>query len=153
MTNGRTPVRAAGGCSARWPRCTKRRSSHQQFAQQADQEALTELHAFAADPANEFFNDLRGIMADIVEVADRQGQTLPLKDVYIRAAMLHPEVSKVIIARQQGVNARQLTQAAQRAKGAAVSVRGSAPVGGLNGAEPTSIRESIEAAIESHSRL
>jgi hypothetical protein len=66
--------------------------------------------------------------------------------------MLHPEVSKVIMARQQGANARQLTAAAQRARGAAVSVKGAAPVGNPNGHEPTSIRESIEAAIESHSR-
>jgi hypothetical protein len=58
-----------------------------------------------------------------------------------------------MLARQQGVNAQKLTAAARTAKAAAVSVRGSAPVGNPNGAEPSSIRESIEAAIESHSRV
>jgi hypothetical protein len=125
----------------------------QQITQQAAWGARSEMEAFAQDPKHEFFNDLRGTMADMIEVAERQGREMSLQEAYQRAALLHPEVSKVIIARQQGNQARQLTAAAQRAKAAAVSVRGSAPVGSPNGPEPSSIRESIEAAIESHSRL
>lgn len=124
-----------------------------QVAQQADGAARTELQAFAADPKNRFFNDLRESMADMIEVAQRQGYDLSLEDAYQRAGLLHPEISKVMMAERQGVNAHQLTQAAQRAKAAAVSVRGAAPVGNPNGAEPSSIRESIEAAIEQHSRF
>lgn len=124
----------------------------QQVAMQADANARNDLGAFASDPKNEFLDDLRNIMADLMEVANRQGYELSLRDAYDRAAQLHPEVSKVILARQQGANARQLTQAAQRAKGAAVSVRGSAPSGNPNTPEPSSIRESIEAAIDAHSR-
>lgn len=125
----------------------------QQIQQQATYAAHSEMAAFAQDPKNEFFGDLRGIMADLIEVAERQGYEMSLPEAYQRAALLHPEVSRVIIARQQGANARQLTANAQRARSAAVSVRGSAPVGSPSGAEPSSIRESIEAAIESHSRL
>jgi len=124
----------------------------QRVAQEASSQAMGEMQAFAADPQHEFFGDLRLTMADILEVAQRQGYPVTLAEAYDRAAMLHPEVSKVIMARQQGANARQLTAAAQRARGAAVSVKGAAPVGNPNGHEPTSIRESIEAAIESHSR-
>jgi molybdopterin-biosynthesis enzyme MoeA-like protein len=90
-------------------------------------------------------------MADIIEVAERQGRQMSLAQAYERAAMLHPEVSKVMLARQQGSNARQLTQAAQRARSAAVSVKGAAPVGNPVASEPTSIRDSIEAAIAAHS--
>lgn len=111
-----------------------------------------EIDAFAADPARKYFPDLRDIMADLVEVAQKQGGDMSLADAYDRAALLHPEISKVIIAQRQGVNAHQLTQAAQRAKAAAVSVVGSAPIGNPNPSEPSSIRESIEAAIEAHSR-
>jgi hypothetical protein len=122
----------------------------QAIVQQADGEARSELETFASDPANEFFSDLRYEMADIIELGEKHGRDITLEQAYQRAAMLHPEVSKVMLARQQGVNARSLTQAAQRAKGAAVSVRGSAPVGGPVGREPNSIRESIEAAISQH---
>ena len=125
----------------------------QAAAQQIETSTRTAMQQFAADPKNEFFNDLRGTMADMIEVAERQGVNLTLDEAYQRSSMLHPEVSRVILARRQGVNAQQLTQAAQRAKGAAVSVKGAAPVGNPNSPEPTSIRESIEAAIESYSRV
>ena len=125
----------------------------QAAAQQIEVSTRTAMQQFASDPKNEFFNDLRGTMADMIEVAERQGMSMSLADAYQRAAMLHPDVSRVMLARQQGVNAQQLTAAARTAKAAAVSVRGSAPVGNPNGVEPSSIRESIEAAIESHSRV
>jgi hypothetical protein len=121
-----------------------------QVVQQAEGEARSELDVFAQDPKNEFFGDLRYEMADIIELGEKQGRTITLAQAYERAAMLHPEVSKVMLARQQGASARNLTQNAQRAKAAAVSVRGSAPVGGPVGREPNSIRESIEAAISQH---
>jgi hypothetical protein len=122
-------------------------------AQRTQEEARTELVSFAQDPKHEFMEDVRVLMADIIEVADKQGMNLPLQDVYDRACALHPEVSKVIMARQQGANAQQLTQKAQRARAAAVSVRGVAPVGNPTASEPSSIRDSIEAAIEAHSRV
>jgi len=126
-------------------------SRQNQLVQAAEGEARSELEQFAADPANEFFNDLRHEMADIIELGERRGRDISIADAYKQAAMLHPEVSKVMLARQQGVNARQLTQNAQRARSAAVSVRGTAPVGNPAGPEPSSIRESIEAAISAHS--
>jgi len=126
-------------------------SRQNQLVQAAEGEARSELEQFAADPANEFFNDLRVEMADIIELGERRGRDISIADAYKQAAMLHPEVSKVMLARQQGVNARQLTQNAQRARSAAVSVRGTAPVGNPAGPEPSSIRESIEAAISAHS--
>jgi hypothetical protein len=121
--------------------------------QQTNEQARTELLAFAQDPQHEFISDVRELMADLIEVADKQRMPLALQDAYDRACALHPEVSKVIMARQQGVNAQQLTQKAQRAKSAAVSVKGVAPVGNPTAVEPSSIRESIEAAIEAHSRV
>jgi hypothetical protein len=122
-----------------------------QLMQSAEGEARSELETFAADPANEFFQDLRQEMADIIELGEKRGRDISIPEAYRQAAMLHPEVSKVMLARQQGANARQLTQNAQRARSAAVSVRGTAPVGNPAGPEPSSIRESIEAAIQAHS--
>jgi hypothetical protein len=129
----------------------------QQRRQQQEQQVVgavkSEIGTFAADKANEFFDDVRDLMADVVELAERQGYTMDLKHAYDRACLLHPEVSKVILARQQGQNARNLTTAAQRAKAAAVGVTGAAPVGNPDPAEPSTVRDAIEAAIESHSRV
>lgn len=126
----------------------------QQEAYQTTEQARSELIAFAEDRNHEFIGDVREIMADMLDVAAKYGRDLPLQEAYDRACALHPEVSKVIMARQQGVNAQKLTQNAQRAKAAAVSVRGTAPAGKPDGdREPSSVRESIEAAIEAHSRV
>lgn len=127
----------------------------QQWEQaQTTEQARTELIAFASDQSHEFIEDVREIMADMIEVAAKYQHDLPLQEAYDRACALHPEVSKVIMARQQGVNAQKLTQNAQRAKAAAVSVKGSAPAGKPDGShEPSSLRESIEAAIEAHTRV
>ena len=128
-----------------------------QMAQQRQQAETARLEAEGAttvqqfSEGKEFIGDVGGLMADMLDVAARQKISLSLQDAYDRACALHPEVSKVIIARRQGASAQQLTQAAQRARSAAVSVRGSAPVGNPNAVEPSSIRESIEAAIEAHS--
>lgn len=118
----------------------------QAMQQDARQHAASELTEFASK--HEHFNDVRGIMADLVEVAERNGYNLPLDDAYQRACSLHPEVSRVMIARQQGAAAQQLTARARTARASAVSVKGGAPVGNPDRAEPTSVRESVEAAIE-----
>lgn len=127
----------------------RRQATQQEVATQVE----TEISAFAADTKNEFFEDVRDIMADLMEVAERQNKPLTLADAYTRACWLHPEVNKVMLARQQGQSAQSLTQAAQRAKAAAVSVKGAAPVGNPAPTEPASVREAIENAIEVHSRV
>ena len=121
--------------------------------QQTNAAVRTELQAFAADPKNEFFEDVRDLMADAIEVANRQGYDLSLADAYQRACLLHPEVGTVMMGRQRGQSAASLTQAATRAKAAAVSVKGAAPVGSPEPTAPSSVRDAIEAAIEAHSRV
>lgn len=125
----------------------------QMVQRQADEGARNDIEAFAANPKNRFFNDLKRDMADMIDMAASQGRPdLSLQEAYDRCGMLHPEISKIMIAERQGASAQQLTAAAQKAKASAVSVRGTAPVGNPGGSEPSSIRESIEAAIEAHSR-
>ena len=124
-----------------------------QMEQQTAGQVASEIEQFAADAKNEFFGDVRELMADVMEIAERQGRQVSLADAYKHACLLHPEVQKVILARQTGRQAQSLTQAAQRARSAAVSVKGAAPVGNPAPAEPSSIRDAIEAAIESQSRV
>ena len=109
------------------------------------------MHQFAEK--HEFYGDVRKQMADMMEVAERHGQEMSLEEAYQSCCMLHPEIKRIIVGRQSQQSAQSLTQAAQRSKNAAVSVRGAAPVGNPNQAEPSSIRDAIEAAIEHSSRV
>lgn len=123
----------------------------EQQRQQVYQEVGNELQQFAQ--SHEFYGDVRKQMADMMEVAERHGQDMSLEEAYQACCMLHPEIKRIIVGRQSQQSAQTLTQAAQRSKNAAVSVRGAAPVGNPNQAEPSSIREAIEAAIEHSSRV
>ena len=117
-------------------------------------EIAKEIDTFKADPKNEYFEDVRTLMADVMDVMSRNGEEISVADAYDRACLLHPEVRKIIVAKQNGASAQNLTQAAQRAKAAAVSVKGSgAVVGSPEPTEPLSVRAAIEKAIETHSRV
>jgi len=125
-----------------------------QQAQQMQQErvaqaAQSEVEQFL-DRA-EFGNDVREDMADIMETAARRGQNISLSDAYKKACLMNDRVLSVLRARKQAKSAQTQTQAAQRARSAAVSVSGSAPVGALQ--QPsTDVRSAIEAAIMQSAR-
>lgn len=125
-----------------------------QMEQQTQAEVMSELEQFAQDPKNEFFHDLRNAMADIIEVAERQGRKMSLADAYQTAAMLHPEISQIMLARRQGQSVQSHSQAAQRAKAAAVSVKGSgADMSPAQAPDASTVRAAIEAAIDSNTRV
>ena len=99
----------------------------------------------------EFGEDVREEMADLLETAQRRGQNLSLVDAYKTACMLNDRVRSVLQSRAKARGAQTQTQAAQRARSAAVSVTGAAPAGALR-QEPTDVRSAIEAAIAMSSR-
>lgn len=120
-----------------------------QQQQQAAQAAQSEVSTFL-DRA-EFGNDVREDMADIIEAAQRRGQNMSLADAYKKACMMNDSVRSVISQRIKAQGAQQTTQAAQKARSAAVQVSGSAPMGALR-QESTDVRSAIEAAITMTSR-
>jgi hypothetical protein len=131
-------------------------SMFQQFqqAQQAQQQrvvqqAQSEVEQFLTRA--EFGNDVREEMADLIEAAQRRGQDMTIQDAYKKACMLNDNVRAVLQQRARANGAQQQTQAAQRARAAAVSVSGSAPMGALR-QEPTDVRSAIEAALAQTSR-
>jgi hypothetical protein len=90
-------------------------------------------------------------MADILEAAQRRGQTMTLQQAYEKATFMNDNVRKVMQQRQMLQGSQVQTQAAQRARAAAVSVSGAAPIGAMQ--QPaTDIRSAIEAAIQQTSR-
>jgi hypothetical protein len=123
--------------------------AQQMQQQRVAQEAQSEVERFL-DRA-EFGNDVREDMADLMETASRRGQNLSLADAYKKACLMNDRVMSVLRARKQSRGAQQQTKAAQKARSAAVSVSGSAPVGALQ--QPsTDVRSAIEAAIVQSAR-
>ena len=120
-----------------------------QQQQQATQAAQTEVQSFIERA--EFGNDVREDMADIIEAAQRRGQNISLQDAYKKACLMNDSVRAVISQRAKARGAQQTTQAAQKARSAAVQVSGSAPMGALR-QESTDVRTAIEAAIQMTSR-
>lgn len=113
--------------------------------QQVAERAQNEVAQFISQA--EFGDDVREDMADLLEAAQRKGQSLTLQQAYEKACYLNDSVRKVMQQRQATQGASVTTQAAQRAKAAAVSVSGGAPLGALK-QEPTDVRAAIEAAIQ-----
>jgi hypothetical protein len=125
--------------------------------QQAQAQAMYQQQAQAQNEVAQFLNqaefgeDVREDMADILETAQKRGKSMTLQEAYEAATYMNPSVRKVMQQRQAAQGAQVQTQAAQRAKAAAVSVSGSAPVGAMQ--QPsTDIRSAIEAAIQMTSR-
>ena len=70
--------------------------------QRTEQEIAHEIDTFKADPKNEYFEDVRNLMADVMEVSTRNGYELSVADAYERACLLHPEVRKIIVGSKTG---------------------------------------------------
>jgi hypothetical protein len=128
------------------PFINQQRSQAQHAQQQVQQQASTELERFASDPKHEFYDDVAPLMADILELAARNGQQMGLTDAYERATLMHEPVRRVIDARKQREATTKASVAARSARGAAVSVTPSTqaavvPIQGGN-----NLRADIEAA-------
>lgn len=120
-----------------------------QQQQQATQAAQSEVSTFLQRA--EFGEDVREDMADIIESYSRRGQNISLQDAYKKACLMNDSVRSVLSQRMKAKGAQQTTQAAQKARSAAVQVSGSAPMGALK-QEATDVRTAIEAAIQMTSR-
>lgn len=108
-----------------------------------------EIDAFEADPKNEFFNDVKHLIPDILELAARQGKELSLTQAYERAIMLHDPVRQVIETRKRNAELKARSEAASRRKNAASSVTSSQQANQLLNPvnQVDNIRADIEAAM------
>lgn len=121
------------------------RQFYQQSQQQNQGQVRSELQAFATDPKNEFYADVRLDMADIMDSMAKRGQAITLDQAYDRACYMNPEIRQII-------SQRQATQALGRKRTASSSVRGTQ---GGSGGLPTSdsVRGALEAAFEQGGRI
>lgn len=125
----------------------------QMQSQQAEQSQRAELDAFAADPKHEFYRDVAGIMADLVEIWTRQNKPIDLEKIYAQACQMHDSIPTIIATRAQQQKAAGNAQAVLRAKRAAASVKGESTPAGATVPKDDSIRASIEAAMNTLSDI
>jgi hypothetical protein len=115
----------------------------EQMRQQGQEQIKGKIREFAQ--ANEFYGDLSETMADIMDIAARNGREMGLQEAYDAAAWQHPEIRKVMLARQsQG-------QVQQR-KRAASSIHGT-PGGEGSSAAPADLRSTLEQAFQTANRM
>jgi hypothetical protein len=125
----------------------------QQSTQTARMEQLhsnvaSELETFAQDPQNEFFEDVRQTMADLLDVASAQGKTLDLPTAYKRAILMHDDIAPIVAERELKQRAKQASIPAQRARQRAVSVTGAPSMDTTPAKSSGNMRDDIMRAIE-----
>ena len=116
----------------------ERQQQQGQQHQFARQQVGNEIQQFTADPANEFYRDVRGHMASLLEGASKENRQLSLKDSYDQACWANPEVRNILMKRQSQSDMG-------RKQSASVSIAGS-PGGPGGSAKPSSIGDTIRDA-------
>jgi hypothetical protein len=130
----------------------------QMAVQRTEQEAQHTVESMATDPQFPYFNEVRELMADIIELNSRRGVYIALPEAYNKAVRMNDDTyqaSAVRTSSQAATDAAmQAHQAAQRAKGAAVSVSGNPTGVGTPSGNPSDLRGTILSALgETGSRL
>lgn len=115
----------------------------QQRAQSVEAKARADTEAFINSGEAEFLEDVRPLMANLLDAAGRSGIALTLKDAYDRACLLSPDVSKVMEQRKAAQTATVTQAATQRAQNAASSVK-THPTAPPVAAESTDLRALLE---------
>ena len=94
---------------------------------------------------NVFFDNVRELMADLVETSFRQNKTLALSDAYDQAIRINPETRAILEARNvEQALAKQNEEAALRAKSAQRAGQSNMPSSGRPSSEPANPVGSIE---------
>lgn len=112
-------------------------------AQQAQQRIASVIEDISKE---EFWEDVKMDVADILELAARRGLTVSARDAYTRAVALHPEVSKVMAQREAARRANP-TGSTRTARAAASSVRSTPTTAVKRGGEAASLRDDIEESV------
>ena len=113
-------------------------------AQQQQTAVLSQIERFAAEPNHPHFSEVRDEMALLLQ----SGKAQDLQSAYDTAVWMRGDIRQSLIEQQRAEAQKKATEQAQhqKAKAAAVSVKGSSPATG--GVPPVkgSLRETIEAA-------
>jgi hypothetical protein len=118
--------------------------ARKQALQQESHRSITE---FASDPKNEYYEDLREDMADLLDLAAQRGRVMTIQEAYDRAAQAHPEISKLVEQRKRAEAAAAAKDGVSRARRASVSQPSGTPAAvGRTSARPVGARAALNQA-------
>lgn len=116
-----------------------------------DEEMRLQLTTFAQ--GHEFYTDVAGTMADIVESRARRNEPIDLEKIYEQACRMDDNVSTILTQRAAAARSNGNSQAVLRARRAASSVKGdTTPHDGATVPKNDSVRAALEAAFEARSQ-
>lgn len=101
-----------------------------------------EIGAFATDVKNEFFEDVRENMADLMEMAAGRGEAMTIQQAYDKACRMDDGISTILSKRGAANTAAGRKKTMAQKRHAASSVHGNA-VGDQTGQGPTTIRGAL----------
>lgn len=105
----------------------------QQKMQVGAQEAAHTVQEFASKPEGEFLNDVRHDMADLIDLATRQGREMSLQEAYNKACAMNPQISQVLEQRAQQQRLAEAGQGVAQKRAAASSIKPRSLAGGREG--------------------
>ena len=88
------------------------------------EQIANDIKAFAADPTNEFYEDVKADMADLMDLADKRNDTLSLEDAYEKACGMNTKIQRVLNQREAAKKAKSNKKKVRAKKKAASSVKG-----------------------------
>jgi hypothetical protein len=118
----------------------------QTVANRTAQQVRTEAEAFEADPKNEFFQDVRMDMADLMEMTARRNQRMTLQEAYERAVAMRPDIQEILTNRTKQADIEKQRQNLQDKANAASSLQGGDAGSSNNAPAPTDLRGQLEDA-------
>lgn len=127
---------------------TTQQQREQQEHAKVEQEVEHTVESMRGDPAYPYFDEVRSDMADLIDLAAKKGLYLSLPEAYNRAVRMNDETFQASSVRDSSQAATQAAlqahQAAQKAKGASLSVSGAPSAPGNNVGNPSDLRGTIE---------
>jgi len=131
----------------------KYQQAHQQASQEQQNLNVAEqtIAQFAADPKHEFLDQVRDMMADLVEA----GKVSSLEDAYQASIWANPNTRKILLQREAQTRVQGKTKRAEAARRASSAIHGTPSFPGNGAAQNAnmSLRESLEAAFDEHTSL
>lgn len=121
-------------------------TQEQTEAQRIQEQVDNELTKFASDLKNEFYEDVREDMADIMELGAKRGRNVTLQEAYNQACQLNPDIKKVVDHRSERLRSQPSGEELAKKKKAASSVPGESPGGGKVKKESEQVLDSVREA-------
>lgn len=129
--------------------------AQQQQQYQIQHQAVQSVADFENNPQYEYFDAVRPVMADLLDLAAQRGEAMSLEDAYHRACAYSPAIAQHIAARNMNGVASQRQQAIAQKQNAASSIVGTR--GGSTSGAPNlgdmSLRDAIAAQMGGNQRI